>query len=320
MPEFGVWIQAKSPPETLVGEAEFKSLFNLGNFGTGDAVQMFAATTGQLIRAKKGTSASPDTTHGSLIKAERTVNIPKPGAADLGEELAAIMGVTTGTTANEAQTVGVYGGGKSNYGIAPTSNQGDACGIYGEGIANNYGVGIGGYFQGRRTSSNGLLTAVEAQAANYSGVSGSYSSTGYATCVGVWVTANGDADSGVGIAIGNPFGYQYKVGIGFNAQVVGGKTGGVADSSIRDDSTSATSIDIRGTHSTGAIIVRQSAGNVIIGSSASVNTFSAFAPDLQVNSTVGFVGVGRYSADAFGPGVNLVKSRNTTPGSHTIAA
>jgi len=29
MPEFGVWIQAKSPPETLVSAAQFKSLFNI---------------------------------------------------------------------------------------------------------------------------------------------------------------------------------------------------------------------------------------------------------------------------------------------------
>jgi hypothetical protein len=66
------------------------------------------------------------------------------------------------------------------------------------------------------------------------------------------------------MSFGNPFGLQFKVGIGFPAQVTSGLTGAVADSSIRDDGNATTSIDIRGTH-TSAILVASGAGAVNLG-------------------------------------------------------
>jgi hypothetical protein len=61
MPTFGVWVQAKSPPSNLVGEAEFKSLFNFDSVtpmaygATGDgaaddaaAIQL-AVNTGKIV-------------------------------------------------------------------------------------------------------------------------------------------------------------------------------------------------------------------------------------------------------------------------------
>lgn len=240
--------------------------------GVGDNVTAWSVgTTGQLLHVLRGTASSPDTTQNPVVKVSRTMQMSSTGVApsDGGDQAAGILSVVTGTASNEVQTVGVAGFAKNVSTSVATSGAGDACGIYGIGAVSGSGtgVGIGAYFQGRRETATGSLTGVEIQAGNYSGSAGSYSSLGFSGTTGLWLNANGDADSGVGIAISNPFGYQFKVGIGFTAQVAGAKTGGVADSSIRDDSQSTVSIDIRGTHSGGAIVIASGSGSVNIGTS-----------------------------------------------------
>lgn len=236
----------------------------------GDNLNMFSGTgtptTGQVIYARIGTSASPDTTLNPGVKVARTIEVAFSsfGGGDGAEQMAAIQGIGNGTAANEAQPVGVYGAATSNYN-STGSGKGDACGLVGIGrfSGTGAGTGIGASLAGRRDVSTGRATAAEFTTLNYSGVAGSYNSTGYSNTTGEWVVANGDADSGVGIVVGNPYGFQFKVGIAFNAQVIGGKTGGVADSSIRDDSTATTSLDIRGTHTT-ALSIASGAGAVSI--------------------------------------------------------
>jgi hypothetical protein len=60
-------------------------------------------------------------------------------------------------------------------------------------------------------------------------------------------------------------GKQFETGIFFNAQVNNALTGGISAASIRDDSTSATSLAINGTHATAAILVAAGAGAVRLG-------------------------------------------------------
>jgi hypothetical protein len=236
--------------------------------GTGDSLSIYVATTAQLYAIKKGTSASPDTSLGALLKVERTVNIATSAiTGDGGEQMAAIMGIASGVSTNEAQPVGLYGAAKSDY-ASSASSKGDACGVYGNGRFTGSGVGtaIGGFFIGRRDTDTGRANGIEAHCYNGTATDGSYNSTGFSNTTGLWMNCGGDADSGVGISISNAFGRQFKVGIGFTGQVTGGKTGGVADTSIRDDSSASTSIQINGSHATAAIAIAQNAGGVKIGS------------------------------------------------------
>jgi hypothetical protein len=51
--------------------------------------------------------------------------------------------------------------------------------------------------------------------------------------------------------VGNPNGRQFKVGYAINGQVVGGKTGGVADAGWRTDGNETTVFDVNGSHTDG---------------------------------------------------------------------
>lgn len=257
---------AVSTASPSIGDAlSFTSALEQSFLSTsGDAQSIYSvSTTGQFIDLRKGTSASPDTAAHPLIKATRTVNIPKPGVSDRGEEMAAIYGLSVGTTSNQAQTVGVYGGARSDYRVAPTNVEGDACGLYGVARTADYGTAIGIFATGRRDGANGKGTAAEFAVQNY-GAAATWNTTGYSQATGVWLACLGDYDSAVGFNIGNPFGKQFEVGLGFTAQVAGGKTGGVSGYSIRDAGNATYSIKIEGTHTT-ALAIGATAGNLTIG-------------------------------------------------------
>lgn len=242
----------------------YEPSINASTTSLGDQQSIYAVTTvGQLFDLRKGTSANPDTSANPLLKVTRTVNIPKPGSSDRGEELAAIYGLTVGTTDNEAQTVGVYGGARSDYPLVPTNVQGDACGLYGVARTANYGTAIGAFVTGRRDSANGKATGLELAVQNY-GAAATWNSTGYSQATGIWSVCLGDYDSAVAFNVGNPFGKQFEVGIGFTGQVADGKTGGVSGYSIRDAGNATYSIKIEGVHTT-ALAIGVTAGNVTIG-------------------------------------------------------
>lgn len=221
--------------------------------GEGDAQSLYNATTGQLLAVKSGTSAAPDTVLGPLVKVERTMGHTEAALSGDGvEQMAALLAVAVGTVVAEGQPVGVAGMAKtSSTAAGGTAGGNDACGLYGVGsvTGSGTGVGIGGFFSGRR-GTTGRVTGIEVSVYN-GGAAGAWSSTAYPGTVGLWCNANGAADSGAGITIGNPWGRQFKVGLGFNAQVNNSLTGGVADASIRDDSSSTTSLDVRGSHTYG---------------------------------------------------------------------
>ena len=325
--------------------------------------ELFAYTTGlkgQLFDFRLGSTASPDTVNRPAIKVSRTTNIPKPGSSDLCDEMAAITGICAGTVNNEGQTVGVLGVAKSSYNAIPTNVQGDACGLYGLGRFNGVGQGtaIGIFATGRRDTSTGRATAGEFATQNYGGAATTYNPTGYSQGTGLWVTCIGNADSGVGIALGNPFGQQFDVGLAFNGQVTGGKTGPVSGICIRDDSNATTFMDIRGTHSNAAILIRSGAGNISVGTTVGVSSYKIYAQcnqdtnsalvgransatqigdilrienssgvslfsisgngNANSQSSGGVLQVGRFSTDTNPASATLNKSRNATVGSHTI--
>jgi hypothetical protein len=176
---------------------------------------------------------------------ERVLSIAKAAITGDGvEQCSAFVGIASGTTECEVQPVGVAGLAKNASTSSTIGN--DACGVYGVGriTAGGTGVGLGGFFVGRRDSSSGSATGVEVVCNNSSAQTGSYDPVGFTRTLAAWIHAGGTADSGAGVQFGNPFGRKFKVGIGFNSQ----NGGAVSDATIRDDSSSATVLDVRGSH------------------------------------------------------------------------
>jgi hypothetical protein len=255
-------------------------ILNLGtDWSAGELRKGYSANVGgQRLNIKHASNASPDATAAPSVKVSRTSAITQATintaegseGSDGGDVMAALMGVHSGTEASGSQTVGVAGFAKNASTVAGENP--DACGIYGVGritggTAANAGA-FGAYLVGRRDVATAKATGVEVQAQNYTATPGSYLSNGSSDTKGIWLNANGESDSGVGIQIQNAFGRQFRVGIGFGNQETGGKKGGIADSSIRDDSEGAISLDIRGKHATAAIRVLKEAGVVMVGTEA----------------------------------------------------
>ena len=219
--------------------------------GSGDTAAMYGPATPQLGRFVRGTSASPDTTLGPLLKVERTLNVAHDSLSGDGvDSLAAIYGISIGTSAFSAQPVGVAAFAKNSGTTNGADRNADACGLYAVGQVTGSGVGsgIGAFVSGRRDNDTGRATALEVALQNYGTVDGTYLSTGASALKGIWINALGNADAGVGISFGNAFGRQFKVGIAFSAQTTGGKVGAVADASIRDDGNATLVFDINGSH------------------------------------------------------------------------
>ncbi len=264
---------------------------------TGDPQSIYVATTGQEVDIAIGTAAVPDTSLNPPVKVVRSVSILRASiAGDGGEQLAAITGITSGNAANQVQTVGIYGGAKN----VGTSNGGsggvDACGVYAVGriLTAGIGTGIGAYVQGRADSNaaGAKANGIEVRCSNFTTVAGTLTVAGFSNFTGAWINCDGNANSSVGLAFGNPFGFQWLTGIHFNAQVNGGFTGPAINESIRDDSTSATSIAINGTHASAAIAVNAGSGPVVVGGTAVVNAGALLevqGPNADTNPIV-FVG------------------------------
>jgi uncharacterized protein YaiE (UPF0345 family) len=247
--------------------------------GTGDAEQIFVATTGQRLNSFRGAAASPDTSPHPVVKNARLIELLTAAVTgDGGEQAAVGLDVAVGTASNQVQVVGRRAG-------AISVGAYDAAALYGTGIAStgSTGVAIGVVAAARRTVDTGKVSALQVTSGNLTATAGTYGTTGLSDTGGGWIVASGNSDSGAGLVFGNPYGMQFKVGIGFPAQVAGGKTGAVADSSFRDDGTAAQSIDIRGTHATAAIHVANGSGPVLIGIDAAVSSASR----LEVISALG---------------------------------
>lgn len=255
---------------------ELGQTFFSAGAGAGDAQSIYNATTAQLLGVSRGTAASPDTSINPLLKATRLITIAESAiGGDGAEQLASIVGISVGAAACEVQPVGVFGGAKTSSTAGAPGN--DACGLYGVGqaLSGATGVGIGGFFSGRRESDSGKLTGVEVVAANFGTSDVPYSSTGYSGAHGIWMNANGNADSAAGLTISNAFGRQFDVGIAFTAQVTGGKTGGVKTTTIRDDGNATNSIIVDGTHTIG-LAIDSGAGYGVLGALARLSSTALF--------------------------------------------
>lgn len=232
----------------------------------GDIQSIYNAATGQLFSPSIGTAAAPDSSLNPGVKVSRLI---KQTAGALGgdgfEQMASILGISVGTPTNVGQPVGIAGVAKSSSTSVAQSGAADACGVYGVAriTGSGIGTGIGAFISGRRDTNTGRANAMELSCQNYTASAGTYNSTGFSDTTGLWLECTGNSDSGVGISFGNPFGFQYDVGIAFTGQVTSSKTGGVKSSSLRDDSNSATSLDIRGSHATAAISVAAGAGPIL---------------------------------------------------------
>lgn len=282
-------------------------------FGSGDNVLNEGLTTvGQLLDIREGTSASPDTTDNPVVKISRTM---ERSVGNNDYRSAALNATCLSTASCAVQAVGVLGAAYSN--STQSAANDDACGGFFIGIVqgSGTGTGIGAYIEGKRTTTTGNANGLEVRSANYTASAGSYNSTGFSNTSGLWVCANGTAlsDSGVGLAFGNPFGLQFKVGIGFTAQVTAGLTGAVADSSIRDDGNSTTSLDIRGTHTT-ALNVASGAGavnllnNVTLGDTDGADTLTIRAGTWTISNNY----TATRSAGALAAGTNNIAKYDIT--------
>lgn len=226
--------------------------------GSGDTTAAYLAPVAPTqLHILDGTGAEPVGALAPTLKVSRTESATRaaldaisPGA-DGCERQAAIVGVNVGAATTEVQAVGLFGGAKTASAAAVVGN--DACGVYGVGrsLTGADGTGIGGFFLGRRDSDTGKANGLEAHVANYGTTAAAYNPAGFNPSIGVWLNCSGNADSGAAIVVSNAFGRQFEVGLAFTAQVTGGLTGGVKAASIRDDSQSVRSIDIRGSHTYG---------------------------------------------------------------------
>lgn len=247
-----------NPPSIAADEAAIEEINQGTKWASGENQKGYAATAkGARQYIAQGSSATPDEAAAPTVKIVRTSKVSQAtidaaegsSGSDGGDVLGAVMGIHVGVAGSGTQTVGVAGFAKNG---SNSEENPDACGLYGVGRITGgtsaQAGAFGAFLVGRRDVSTAVTTGVEIQAQNFTAVAGSYKSNGSSDTKGIWLNANGEADSGVGFQLQNAFGRQFKVGIGFGNQETGGKVGGVAESSIRDDSTSTISSDIRGKH------------------------------------------------------------------------
>ncbi len=242
----------------------------------GDPVAYAANATPTKGRIEHGTLTVPVTTPGSTLKVSRTEQITRAAIEAVGgvgtdgsDQLAAIHGAAQGTVSDQVQPIGVLGVARTKSTVTAGSGN-DATGIYGVGWSENgsTGVGIGGFFIGKRDSSSGVFTGVEVAADNRGGAPPAYSVTQTPVTKGIWMQAI-SGDSQAGIVLGQYFGSgQFEVGLAFTGQVgLGGtRTGPIktTGAAIRDDSQSGTTLLITGAHTTGIDMVGATlAGNSI---------------------------------------------------------
>lgn len=286
------------------------------NVGVGDNLTGYQFAIGGTkpathVDIRSGTGSptpTPSTIPRPVFKAQnfQEISSTQVGSGDGVDSMATIAGVSLGYYACEAQPVGVFGAATSLYNnAAGGSFKGDVVGGYFLGVKNAYGNGssygtaIGAYIAGRRDDATAQISAAEIQCQNYTATAGTYSSTGFSTTNGIWLTANGNADSGVGISIGNAFNRKFKVGIGFS----GWNGGSVVDSTFRDDSTATTSLDIRGSH-TYSFVSGTAAGKVGVGTLTPTAHLQVVSPNAGIITSI--------LQTAASPTAAVLEARNST--------
>ena len=139
----------------------------------------------------------------------------------------------------------------------------DTVAVFGQAwSANANGYAAGAYLETHAVHPSGKGVGAEIRSGNFTASHALYTHSYASRLVGLWLTTAGH-DSSAAIQVGNIPPSRWKVGLGFTA-------GSVADSTIRDDSSSTTSIDIRGVHET-AIRIARGAGKVVFDAPVWIN-------------------------------------------------
>jgi len=223
----------------------------------------------------QGTFASPLTLAGSSVKFVRKQNIDSTAASNKADVAAnsALYVYNEGTINNYGQPVAITGLAQTYSNRSYTTGN-DAAGIagYGRAMSGATGVGLGGFFDGRRDDNGGKANAIQFSVSDWSTRGGAtYSSTGFDSTSSVWLSNHGTAGNitSAFIKIGNADGIPALVGIGFASQ----NGSPVTQSDIRTDDTSRTAILIQGIHNSAAIGVASGSGNVGIGTTTPTGRF-----------------------------------------------
>jgi len=227
---------------------------------------------GQAMQFNYGSAGSPITTPGPSVKISRVEQFTKTSVnnnkADQ-EATSALLVTHIGTASDSVQAVGIAAQAQT---AGATGTGTDALGLYaiGRTINGAVGLGIGAYTEGRRDTANSLANGLEVRAADYSyrtAIANTGSATTGDSTMGIWITGNGRSGRSLGSAVivGNPFSIPFKYGLVFRPTAID-------TTSILDNSSSVTSLNINGTH-TNAIITSATAGKVGIGTTSPTGRF-----------------------------------------------
>lgn len=248
-----------------------------------------ATVAAQVLDVNHGSDAVPVTVAGPTVRIARVENLPVASIGGAGgtqfvNEANAALVVTasghgSGAAGTEMQTNAIF-----CYAVTDGVGSWDAVGVQAVGRAQGSSthLGTGAYLEGRKDSPTTKVVGVEiratnADAANTAGDS-TYSSSGASNLTGLWITCDAKAGAnptlGAALQIGRIGSAQWGVGIGIVSSAV-------LTTSIRDDSNSATSIQINGTHGTASLSIANSAGPILIGTGNNIGIFGHAASGQQ---------------------------------------
>jgi predicted outer membrane repeat protein len=200
-----------------------------------------------------GTDSGPTVLAGNVFKFVKTNgfvssfpcnNNPQDDAC-----VAVVQIVSQASATSAMENVGL-----AAYATGSSAIQGDNVAIYTSGrTTSGIGVGLGVHSVGITQVSTGPMLAAKLSANNESSHSFTYNGT-FLSGGGIYVEAISGLSAsnlvGCGLCIASNSGAQFDVGIGFPEVA---STPGAKNYSFRDDSNSATSIQINGTHATAQI-------------------------------------------------------------------
>jgi hypothetical protein len=180
------------------------------------------AAKGYRYNVSLGTAAAPITGISPVFRISKTEEILESALVNgsVNEQNAAIVSMVKGTAATQVQACGgvFYAETLSTQ----SAHNDDACAVWAMGRVAGSGTGyaIAGYFDGRRDTATGNVSAVEIRVTNETTVrTGRTARPRRPTLVGLWLTSNstGSYDAAAGIQLGALNGSQWKVGLGFTA-------------------------------------------------------------------------------------------------------
>jgi hypothetical protein len=222
----------------------------------GTSQSLFTSWAPRLWQLADGTSLNPVTTSGATFKISRTEAVASTtcNGNNVDNECNAALLVesnsNSSTASSSQQTAAIVATAKGQ----PIGT--DVVGLTGVGdvVGAGTGIGTGAYIEGRRDTTTGKALGAEIRVSNITNTPGIYNPSGFSDTQGLWITASGPV-SGAAIAIGHIS--QFITGLSFT-------TGSIATTTIEDNSSSVTSLQVNGTHTYG-LLIGPNGGRVGIG-------------------------------------------------------